>query len=241
MCSAISIVGKSGVGKTTIMEQLLRELKKRGYKVAAVKHAPEEIDIDMPGKDSWRFAQAGSEAVLASSATKLAFVESTDHDYNVDEILRILGSRFDVVLMEGFKKGRTPKIEVHRKELGEELVCPAAVLSAIISDETLAVDVPLFSFNDIKNIADFIEKNFLSQPERDVFLFINGKQIHMLPFVKDIIARVALAIVSTLKGVGKVKGLDLFIRSGRDLIPAMYSGNEEEGSIKERSPNGPGG
>ncbi|MEA3442824.1 MAG: molybdopterin-guanine dinucleotide biosynthesis protein B [Chloroflexota bacterium] len=238
MCLAVCIVGKSSAGKTTIMEQLVRELKERGYKVAAVKHAPKEIAIDMPGKDSWRFAQAGSEAVLASSANKIAFVENTDRDYNVDEILRILGSRFDVVLMEGFKKGRAPKIEVHRKELGEELVCPAAVLSAVISDEPLAVDVPLFSFNDIKNIADFIEKNFLFQPERDVFLFINGKQIHMLPFVKDIIARVVLAIVSTLKGVGKVKGLDLSIRSGRDLIPAMHSGNEQEESSRERSQNG---
>ena len=213
MVPAVCIVGKSKAGKTTIVEQLILEFKKRGYKIAAVKHAPEAIDIDMLGKDSWRFAQVGSDAVLASSSTKLTLMKNTDRDADIDEILRIIGGGVDLVLMEGFKKGKAPKIEVHRKELGDDLVCPAQVLSAVVSDELLEIDVPQFSLEDIEGIADFIEENFIFRTESDISLFVNGAQISTHPFVKEVIAKPILAAVSILKGVGKIKSLDISIRN----------------------------
>ncbi|PJB47286.1 MAG: molybdopterin-guanine dinucleotide biosynthesis protein B [Chloroflexi bacterium CG_4_9_14_3_um_filter_45_9] len=213
MLPAVCIVGKSKVGKTSLIEQLVQEFKKRGYKVVAVKHAPEGMDIDMPGKDSWRFAQAGSDAVLVSSAIKLAFVKNTDYDSSIDEILRIVGGGFDLVLMEGFTKGKLPKIEVHRKELGSDLVCPPAALSAVVSDEPLDIDAPQFSLSDTKGIADFIEKNFISRGESDTSLWVNGEWVATNPFVREIIAKVILAMVSTLKGMEKMKNLDISIRN----------------------------
>jgi molybdopterin-guanine dinucleotide biosynthesis protein B len=177
-----------------------------------VKHSPKGIDIDKPGKDSWRFAQAGSEAVVAVSSDKLAFTQSLKHEPNIEEILRIIGSGFDLVLIEGFKKGKASKIEVHRKELGKDLLCPAKILSAVVTDESLDIDVPQFPPGDTRAIADFIEKDIISQAKGDTTLFINGKQIFIKSFVKDIIARVLVAMVSTLKGVGEVKNLDISIR-----------------------------
>ena len=213
MLPTVSIVGKSGAGKTELIERLIAEFKRRGYRVATVKHSPGGMEMDKPGKDSWKFAEAGSDAVVASSPDKLVLLRSTDHDSRVDEILHVIGGDFDLVLVEGFKKGKAPKIEVHRKELGDDLLCPAKVLSAIVTDEPLDIDVPQFSPSDSQAIADFIEKNFVFEAESDTSLFINGKQVFIKSFVKDIIAKVLLAMVSTLKGVGKIRNLDISIRN----------------------------
>jgi len=213
MLPVVSIVGKSGAGKTTLIERLIAEFKKRGYRVAAVKHSRGGMEIDKPGKDSWKFAEAGSDAVIISSLDKLAFIKSTDHDSSIDEILHVIGSGLDLVLAEGFRKGKAPKIEVHRKELGEDILCSSKELSAIATDEPLDINLPQFSPCDTHAIADFIEKNFVFQDKGDTCLFINGKQVFIKPFVKDIIARISLAVVSTLKGVEKIRNLDISIRN----------------------------
>jgi len=213
MVPYVSIVGKSGSGKTSLIERLIKEFKRRGYRVASVKHCPHGMEIDKPGKDSWKFSQAGSDAVVFSSLDKLVFVKNVDGDSSIAEILRIIGGDFDLVLIESYKKDRVPKIEVHRKELGDDFICPTESLSAIITDEQLKIDKPQFPINDTSAIADFIEKNFVLKPESDTSLFVNGKQIHIKLFVKDFMAKALLAMVSTLKGVGEIKNLDISIRN----------------------------
>ena len=157
----VSIVGKSQSGKTVLMEQLIAEFKKRDYKVAALKHSRGGTEIDQPGKDSWKFAQAGSDAVCISSPDKLAFIKKLDHDLNIEEIMHILGSEFDIVLVEGFRKSKIPKIEVHRKELGDDLLCSPQELSAIVTDGSLDTDITQLPWGDTAAVADFIERNFV--------------------------------------------------------------------------------
>jgi len=157
----VSIVGKSQSGKTVLMEQLIAEFKRRGYKVAALKHSHGGMEIDHPGKDSWKFAQAGSDAVLVSSPDKLAFIKKLNHDLNIEEIMPIVGPEFDLVLAEGFRKSKTPKIEVHRKELGDDLLCSPEELSAIVTDGSLDTDRAQLPWGDTVAVADFIEKNFV--------------------------------------------------------------------------------
>lgn len=212
MFPVVSIVGKSGSGKTNLIERLIQEFKQRGYRVATVKHSSKEIDIDKPGKDSWRFAEAGSETVVTVSPDRLSLTRSLEHEPKIEEIMRTIGSDFDLVLIEGFRKGKAPKIEVHRKELGRELFCPAEILSAIVTDESLDVDVPQFPPSDTTAIADFIEKNLISHAKGDTTLFVNGKQIFIKAFIKDVIARTSIAMVSTLKGIGEIKSVDISIR-----------------------------
>jgi len=216
MLPVISIVGKTGSGKTQLIERLIPEFKRRGYRVATVKHSPGGMEVDKPGKDSWRFAEAGSDAVVVSSPDKLACIKSVDHDSSIEEILHLMGIDFDLVLFEGFKKGKAPKIEVYRKEFGEDLLCPIEVLSAIVTDEALDINVPQFPLSDTQAIADFIEKISIFQDKGATSLFINGKQVFIKPFVKDIIAKALLAMVSTLKGVGEIKNLDISIRNKPD-------------------------
>ena len=157
----VSLVGKSQSGKTMLMEQLIAEFKRRGYKVAALKHSHGGMEIDHPGKDSWRYAQAGSDAVLVSSPDKLAFIKSVNHELDIEEIMPIVGPEFDLVLVEGFRKSKIPKIEVHRKELGDDLLCSPEELSAIVTDGSLDTDRAQLPRGDTAAIADFIEKNFV--------------------------------------------------------------------------------
>lgn len=230
MAPVVSIVGKSGAGKTALMERLIAEFGKRGYRIAAVKHS-HGMEIDRPGKDSWRFAQAGSEVVAVSSPEKLAFIRSMDHDASIEEILHLIGSGFDLVLVEGFKRGSAPKIEVLKRELGDDLLCSIKELSAVVSKESLDLDieVPQFSVDDTQAIADFIEKSFVLKTEGDITLFINGKQVFMKPFVKDIIAKALLAMVSTLKGVREIRSLDISIRNkpGSTVTLSDSEGSQE--------------
>ncbi|HEU65661.1 MAG TPA: molybdopterin-guanine dinucleotide biosynthesis protein B, partial [Chloroflexi bacterium] len=157
----VSIIGKSQSGKTMLIEQLIAEFKRRGYKVAALKHSHDRLEIDRHGKDSWRFSQAGSDAVCVSSPDKFAFIKNVDHDLGIEEIMPIVGTEFDLVIVEGFRRSKIPKIEVHRKELGDDLLCSPQELSAIVTDAPLDTGIAQLPRGDTVAIADFIEKNFL--------------------------------------------------------------------------------
>ena len=213
MIPVVSIVGKSGSGKTALIERLIAEFQRRGYRVAAVKHSPGGMDIDQPGKDSWSFAKAGSDIVVISSPDKLILIRNMDRDPRLEDILQIIGTEYDIVLAEGFKKDDAPKIEVYRKDIGDDLMCPVQVLSAIATDKILDIDVNQLPLYDTVAVADFIERKLILENEGDTLLSINGKQVFLSTFVKGVIANTLLAMVSTLKGVGKVKSLNISIRN----------------------------
>jgi molybdopterin-guanine dinucleotide biosynthesis adapter protein len=164
MSLVISIVGRSNSGKTTLLERLIVELKRRGYTVAAVKHSGGDFQLDHPGKDSWRLAEAGSDAVLLASSNRLAFLQKTTHSPTFEDVIDFLGDKFDFVLVEGFKESDIPKIEVHRRELGN-LVSSPENLFAVVTDEQLDVTVPQFSIRDGVALVDLLEKR-LAVPSR---------------------------------------------------------------------------
>jgi len=156
----ISVVGKSEVGKTTFLEKLIAELKRRGYRVATVKHDVHGFDIDRPGKDSWRLAQAGSDSVVIASPKKLALIKRLDREMTLNEIAALLED-VDIILTEGYKRGDAPKIEVSRREKGRELLCMPEELVAIVSDQPFDMDVPQFGLEDSEGVADLLEAEFL--------------------------------------------------------------------------------
>jgi molybdopterin-guanine dinucleotide biosynthesis protein B len=116
MAAVVSFFGNSGTGKTTLIEESIRELKKRGYRVAVIKHAHHGFEIDQPGKDSWRFAQAGSDVVLISSPEKVAILERVSEERWLPQHLAMIGDKVDIVLVEGYKWASKVKIEVNDPE-----------------------------------------------------------------------------------------------------------------------------
>ncbi len=160
----LSIIGKSGVGKTTLLEKLIPELKQRGYRLATIKHhAHAGFEIDQPGKDTWRHAQAGSDCVVIAAPDKIATIQRLEQELSLDEIAaRIDG--VDIILTEGYKRAGKPAIEVARAESGAQLISAGPQLVAVATDMPLAVDVPQFDLNDAPAIVDFIVAAFLKNP-----------------------------------------------------------------------------
>jgi len=164
---ALSFVAKSGTGKTTLLEKVIRELKDRGYKLGVIKHDAHCFDIDHPGKDSHRLTAAGADTMLISSPEKLALIKRHPASPPVDELLETYFGDVDIVLTEGFKKSGLPKIEINRRERSATLICRGEehdpTLIAVATDQTLEVDVPLLDLNNPAEVADFVEERFLKK------------------------------------------------------------------------------
>jgi len=164
MIPIVSIVGKSGSGKTTLIEKLIPELVRRGYKIATVKHDVHGFEVDREGKDSWRHKKAGAHTVVISSPLKLALIRDVDHDADLTELRDRYIADVDLILSEGFKKNKYPKIEVFRPEMHRDLLCTKEDdLVAIATNRPLPSDVPCFDLNDAPGLVDLIEKRFLKK------------------------------------------------------------------------------
>jgi molybdopterin-guanine dinucleotide biosynthesis protein B len=162
MIPLITIIGRSGSGKTTLMEKLIAELKRRGYRLAAIKHHSKRgFEIDIPGKDSWRFAQAGSDQVIIAAPDRIASYRNLDHELTLDEIAAEI-SAVDIILVEGYKQAGKPAIAVARQANIPELVGNPAQRLAVAVDFPLDAGVPMFGLDDIQGIADLIERKFLN-------------------------------------------------------------------------------
>jgi molybdopterin-guanine dinucleotide biosynthesis protein B len=211
MIPIISIVGKSDSGKTTFIEKLLPELTRRGYRIATVKHDVHGFEVDREGKDSWRHKRAGAHTVVISSPEKVALIRNVEKDLSLAEIREKLIQDVDLILSEGYKKDVQPKIEIFRKEKHKELLCTKADnLIAIVSDRKFRVGVPCFSLDDPRGTADFIEEKYLQvKREGAVSLKVDGMRISMTPFVKSFVASTIKGMLSSLKGCGTAKEIEI--------------------------------
>ena len=153
----LSIVGKSDSGKTTTILKLLPEFKKRGKAVAVAKHCPRGFDLDHQGKDSFKFAQAGSKGVFLTSSDTLAWLRPRQTSFSLKQALKDNFSDFDIVLTEGYNDATDiKKIQVFRDQIGGEVFSGGEIV-AYVSDAKLQVDKPVFGPDDIEGIIGFIE------------------------------------------------------------------------------------
>lgn len=164
----------SGTGKTTLLLELLPLLKGAGLRIAVVKHAHHSFEMDQPGKDSYRLRSAGADEMLVAAKCRIGWVrECPEHteEPGLGEVLSVLDpGRLDLVLVEGFKAERFPKIELHRPGMGRPLLFPKdPSIVALATDEgELACDpgdLPRLSLNDPVAIARFILQ-FIGRDER---------------------------------------------------------------------------
>ncbi len=149
----------SGTGKTTLLEAMLPKLVERGIRVAVIKHAHHNFDIDQEGKDSYRLRKAGASQMLISSRYRRALVTETPEDeaslpYLIAQLDQ---TQLDLILVEGFKKLSFPKIELHREEVGKPWLHPddnniIAVAANIDADTTL----PKLNINNLEQLTDFV-------------------------------------------------------------------------------------
>ncbi|MEJ2157105.1 MAG: molybdopterin-guanine dinucleotide biosynthesis protein B [Desulfobacteraceae bacterium] len=158
----ISFVGHSGCGKTTFIEKLIPVLTRSGVKVGIIKHDVHGFEMDKPGKDTWRHKKAGAVGTIISSPNQIGMVLDADHDHLPYELATLLESA-DLIIVEGFKSGPQAKIEVFRPQAtGDKtpLCLQDSQLIALVSDDAVDVDLPVFSLNDIEAVAAFIKTHF---------------------------------------------------------------------------------
>jgi len=158
----VSIVGKSNSGKTTLIEKMIGELVRRGWRVGTIKHNMHGFEIDHEGKDSWRHKKAGARTTVIASPHQVAVVEDADGDYEIRDLRDRYIRNVDIVLVEGYKKNPYPKIEVFRSVLKRERLCSVDDnLIALASDVPVEAEVPCLDLNDVPGLVDLIEGRFL--------------------------------------------------------------------------------
>ncbi|MCB1341185.1 MAG: molybdopterin-guanine dinucleotide biosynthesis protein B [Pseudooceanicola sp.] len=152
------VTGWKNAGKTTLMERLVAEITGRGFSVSTVKHAHHAFDVDHPGRDSWRHREAGAREVLVASHARLALM--TELRGEAEPPLEALLARLtpvDLVLIEGYKRERHPKIEAFRAATGTPLIArDDESIRAVAADVALELDRPVFALDNVAGVAGFI-------------------------------------------------------------------------------------
>jgi molybdopterin-guanine dinucleotide biosynthesis protein B len=213
MLPVISFVGRSKVGKTTFLEKVVAGLKQRGYRLAVIKHDVHGFDIDQPGKDSWRFLQAGGDIVVLSSPDKMAMVRRPEQELTLQQLTALVMDGVDIIITEGYKGEDRPKIEVFRSDVSDKILSPKDELIALVSDKPFDIDVPQFGFEDVDGVVQLIEGKFLNRPAaEDIYLSVNGRDVQLKSFVKDAFIKTIAGMVSSLHGTQEARQIKLTIR-----------------------------
>lgn len=160
----------SGTGKTTLLSNLIPILRENAFNVGLIKHSHHNFEIDRPGKDSYRLRKAGASPVMLVSKKRRAIITEFIDNKKEPDLFEQLDyfdhHNLDLILVEGFKKARIPKIELHRPAMGKPLLFPKdKSVIAIATDEKLleAAPIPVFDLNTAAPIARFILDTFLKQ------------------------------------------------------------------------------
>ncbi len=158
----------SGTGKTTLLCQLIPQLKADGIRVAAIKHTHHSVDFDIPGKDSYEMRQAGADQVLVASARRSMLITENASEHPEPDLQSLLSqldhSAIDLVLIEGFKHEPIPRIELHRSSVGKPLLYPddpQIIAIALTTSEKITPTIPRLDLDNSAQIVKFIEQQIL--------------------------------------------------------------------------------
>lgn len=164
MAALLSIVGRKGAGKSEVLEALIVLLTSGGFRIGVLKHlARGDIEIDEPGKDTFRYRMSGAEKVVLAGKKRLAVFENLNEEIPFEGLL-LLFRDFDLVFLEGYMQEEFLKIEVHKKELGDFLLTERVKnVVAICSDGEGRNGIPFFAFDELHKLANLIENQLLKK------------------------------------------------------------------------------
>ena len=156
----ITVIGRSGSGKTTLVEKLIMHYKSEGRKVSALKSMRHDFQIDHEGKDTWRYREAGVFSSAITNGRMMAFVSDIDADYTPLDLAHLYFPDSDVIIIEGYKESRSPKIEVIGDSPEDPLFTGDDAVKIVVTDREITAPLPVFKRDDILSIVREIEKFF---------------------------------------------------------------------------------
>jgi molybdopterin-guanine dinucleotide biosynthesis adapter protein len=158
MANIFIFVGHSGSGKTTLIEKLLRELSGSGLQVATIKHAHHKVRLDTPGKDSWRYKQAGASISMLVTSDELQLVADAVDRREPEQLAQRFLGEADLVLAEGFSHAGGVKIEVLRRECSATPRCAVedGLIAMVTDADEVYPQLPHFALDDINGIVQFM-------------------------------------------------------------------------------------
>ena len=164
MPPVLALIGRPNSGKTTLIEKLIPALVEKGVRIGTIKHHHGEIQMDTPGKDTWRHKKAGASVVLLSSPSGIGLVQDSAGDTPFEDIVSLYFQGVDLVIAEGYKWSTLPKIEVYRSTLYDKpMQEPGETLIAMVSDVEIRPGLPWFKPEDVVSLADFIQEKIINR------------------------------------------------------------------------------
>lgn len=155
MVPVVSFVGYSNSGKTTFLVKVIEKLKKRGYRIAVIKHDGHEFEIDHEGTDTWRHRRAGADVVCIADKLQIAIVQTPVKPPTLDDMISLIND-VDFILTEGFKQENKPQIEVNWQ--GTSCLGKKDNTIALVADHIRYEGVPYFGLDDAEGVANLLEK-----------------------------------------------------------------------------------
>lgn len=160
----VAFAAYSGTGKTTLIEKLIPILKGKGIRSAVIKHDGHPFEIDHEDKDSWRFARAGADIVMVSSAEQTAYIERGD--LSLERLLDMVHD-VDLILVEGYKNKALPQIGMARRETGKGFTADISRFIALVTDLEVETGLPCFGLEDAEGIVGFIMEKMIVKHTQD--------------------------------------------------------------------------
>jgi molybdopterin-guanine dinucleotide biosynthesis adapter protein len=213
MTPILTFIGWHNSGKTTVIREVVRRLRDRGYKIAVIKSTRHRgLNLDSPGSDSYLYGKDGIESVALICPDKLIlFQENTGKD--LKHLAFRLFPDVDLVIGEGFKHASgIPKIEVTRADESKEpLRESVSDVRAVVSDYEISFD-RVFKISRIAELTDFIENSFLNNNKDDVCLFSDGREISLNNFVRNLLRGIIFSFINCLKFTRGAQKLEIRIK-----------------------------
>ncbi len=156
----ITVTGRSGSGKTTLIEKLVKEYSASGRTVSVIKSMRHEFEVDREGKDTWRYRSAGAASALITNGRRIALMADIgDHETPIALAEKYM-SAYDIVIIEGYKEGDTPKIEVIGDSVEPPLFESDSNIIMVVSDREFKTTLPLYKRDDVKRVMECVERIF---------------------------------------------------------------------------------
>ena len=227
----ITISGKKNSGKTTLTTKIIKELKKRNYKVATIKHSHHTIEMDKENTDTWKHKQAGSNIVVGIGSTTFFNIKQ---DLDLNRLLFLIKhlDNIDYVIIEGFKKYNYPKIATSPEAVDKYTI--KKVNTTTMTDTQLKELIDLIEtrthditntiyanncgYNNGEEIAKDIRNGKITNDKLDKthsYLSIDGKIVGLNKFVSNYLKQTVIGTINTLNlkeyGITEIKNIELLI------------------------------